>query len=80
MTTTHHQLPRNLPALATGFGIGVLWLLMAGTCFWSAVRGYQNQRADWGVLWGLVGLLLTGAGLGAIIGTWWHLTRIHDDY
>jgi hypothetical protein len=79
MSTTH-QLPRNPGALATGFGIGILWLFMAGTCAWSAVRGYLNQRYDWALLWGLVGVLLVGAGLGAMIGTWWHLTRIHDDY
>ena len=80
MTTTHHQLPRNPAALATGFGIGLLWLLMAGSCIWSGVRGYQNDRYDWGFLWILVGVLLAGAGLGAMIATWWHLTRIHDDY
>jgi len=80
MTDSHYQLPRNTTALTVGFGVGILWLLMAATCFWSATRGYLNQRYDWGLLWGLVGLLLTAAGLGSIIGTWWHLTRVHDDY
>jgi len=80
MTTTHQQLPRNPIALATGFGIGVLWLIMAVTCLISAVRGYQHQRYDWGLMWAIVGVLLAAAGLGAMIGTWWHLTRIHDDY
>jgi len=80
MTSTQYQLPRNTTALAVGFGVGILWLLMAATCLWSALRGYQNQRYDWGLVWGLVGLLLLAAALGSMIGTWWHLTRVHDDY
>lgn len=80
MDTTHHQLPRNPAALATGFGIGLLWLFLAGTCIWSGVRGYRNGRPDWGFVWILVGLLLGGAGLSAMTGTWRHLTRSHDDY
>lgn len=79
-TQTQHRLPRNTTALGVGFGIGVLWLLMAGTSIWSAARGYLNHRYDWALLWGLVGALLLAAGLGAMIGTWWHLTRVHDDY
>lgn len=79
-THTPHRLPRNTTALGVGFGIGVLWLLMAGTSIWSAARGYLNDRYDWALLWGLVGALLLAAGLGAMIGTWWHLTRVHDDY
>ena len=46
----------------------------------TVARGYLNDRYDWALLWGLVGALLLGAGLAAMIGTWWHLTRIHDDY
>ena len=68
--------PQNTTALATGFGIGILWLLMAGTCFWTAVRGWSNDRPDWGLLWGMVGVLLTAAGVAAMVGTWWHLTRV----
>lgn len=70
--------PQNVVALGTGFGIGVLWLIMAGTSLWSAARGYANERYDWGIAWGLVGLLLAAAGIAAMVGTWWHLTRIHD--
>ncbi|MEX0907337.1 MAG: hypothetical protein WD054_03320 [Gemmatimonadota bacterium] len=68
--------PQNTFALATGFGIGLLWWLMAFTCLWSAYRGYANDRWDWGLGWGLVGLLLLGAGTAAMFGTWWHLTRV----
>lgn len=67
--------PQNTVALAAGFGIGVLWLIMAITSLWSAARGFANDRADWGVAWGLVGLLLLAAGIAAMVGTWWHQTR-----
>jgi hypothetical protein len=70
--------PQNVVALGTGFGIGVLWLLMAGTSLWSSWRGYANDRFDWGLIWGLIGVLLAAAGIAAMFGTWWHLTRVHD--
>ena len=62
--------------LGTGIVIGVLWLLMAGTSIWSAIRGAANGREDWALAWGLVGGLLALAGLGALIGAWWHETRV----
>lgn len=80
MASSTHRPPRNVVALGVGFGIGILWLLMAGTSILSAIRGYGNQRYDWALMWGLIGLLLLGAGLAAMIGTWIHQTRIHDDY
>lgn len=72
--------PQNTLALGTGFGIGILWLLMAGTSLWSSFRGYANDRTDWGIAWGVVGILLLVAGIAAMFGTWWHLTRYgsHD--
>jgi hypothetical protein len=73
--------PQNTTALAVGFGIGVLWLVMSVTALWSSIRGYQNERYDWGLAWALIGVLLLAAGLAAMIGTWWHQTRIvgrHD--
>ena len=63
--------------LGTGIVVGVLWLLMAATSIWSAMRGAANDRGDWALAWGLVGGLLTIAGLGAIIGSWWHENRVH---
>jgi ABC-type transport system involved in cytochrome c biogenesis permease component len=67
--------PQNTTALAIGFGVGILWIAMAITSLWSAVRGFNNDRADWGVTWGLVGLLLLAAGIAAMVGTWLHQTR-----
>ena len=70
---------RGLPKLIAavpGFIIGVLWLAMAATALWSSARGYANDRSGWGLGWGLVGAFLTGAGLAALIGTWWHNFRV----
>jgi formate/nitrite transporter FocA (FNT family) len=79
MASQTAQPPQNTTALGVGFGIGIIWVVMAGTSLFSAYRGYSNDRYDWGLLWGLVGLLLLGAGTAAMVGTWWHLTRIRDD-
>jgi hypothetical protein len=72
--------PQNTAALGTAFFIGIAWWVMAGTCLWSSARGYANGRFDWGLLWGLVGLLLTAAGTAAMFGAWWHLTRHAQEY
>jgi hypothetical protein len=52
---------------------------MAVTSFWSAARGFANDRSDWGIAWGLVGILLLAAGIAAMVGTWWHQTRDADE-
>jgi hypothetical protein len=72
--------PQNTVALGAGFGIGVLWLVMAGISYWSAARGYLNGRSDWAIAWGLVAILLTAAGTAAIVGTWYHQTRVLRDH
>jgi hypothetical protein len=72
--------PQNTVALGAGFGIGILWLLMAATSLWSSARGYLNGRSDWGLAWGLVGILLLAAGVAAMVGTWWHQTRVLRDH
>ena len=66
--------------LGTGIVVGVLWLLMAGTSIWSAMRGAANDRGDWALAWGLVGGLLLVAGLAAIIGSWWHENRVRRNH
>lgn len=71
--------PQNTAALGAGFGIGLLWLVFGATSIWSAARGFANGRSDWGVAWGLVGILISAAGIAAIVGTWWHQTRVADD-
>lgn len=63
-------------ALGTGIIIGVLWIAMAAVSLWSSARGFLHDRLDWGIGWGLVGVLLLAAGLAAIIGAWWHEYRV----
>jgi hypothetical protein len=76
MTSEDARPPQNTAALGVGFGIGILWWIMAGTALWSSFRGYSNDRHDWGLAWGLIGLLLLAAGTISMVGTWWHLTRV----
>jgi hypothetical protein len=53
---------------------------MAATSLWSAARGFANNRSDWGITWGLVGILLLAAGIIAMIATWLHLTRNSEEH
>ena len=62
----------NPIALAAGFSIGVIWIAIAIWCFSAAIKGYNDSRTDYGLVWTVVGALLAGAGLSALIGTWWH--------
>ncbi len=63
-------------AYAAGFGIGAIWVALAILTLRSAAQGFMYDRTDWGVGWGLVGILLLAAGLSAIVGTWWHQNRV----
>ena len=65
----------NKLALAAGFGIGGLWILLALYCLYSASIGAANSRPDYALVWGLVGTLLLAAGSCALVGTWWHVLR-----
>jgi hypothetical protein len=78
MESQHARPPQNTAALGTGFGIGILWWVMGITSLWSSFRGYGNDRYDWGLAWGLIGLLLLAAGTAAMVGTWLHLSRSQD--
>ncbi|HUG00425.1 MAG TPA: hypothetical protein VML95_01040 [Longimicrobiales bacterium] len=62
--------------MAVGGGVGLLWIAMAALSLLSAVQGLQNDRFDWFMGWGLVGVLLLIAGAAALVGTWNHLYRV----
>jgi hypothetical protein len=62
----------NPLALAVGFGIGVLWIAMAFWAFASSIKGFNDARSDYGLVWSVVGVLLLAAGGSALVGTWWH--------
>ncbi len=67
---------RTAAAWAAGIIVGLLWLAMSVACLASSARGYANNRGDWGLAWGLIGVLLGIAGLASLVGTWWHQTRV----
>ena len=75
MAHNGHHTPNKL-ALAAGFGIGITWILVALFCLYSAMKGAANDRPDFALAWGLVGVLLLGAGGAALVGTWWHQFRV----
>ena len=68
-------------AVATlpGFIIGLLWLAVALANIWTSYQGYANGRSDWGLGWGLVGFFLLAAALSALVGTWWHNSKVARD-
>ncbi len=70
---------RTLAAWIGGILVGVLWIAMAVTCLVSGLRGYANDRGDWGLAWTLIGTLLLVAGSAAIVGTWWHQRHVLRD-
>jgi hypothetical protein len=71
MAANGHAEPNRL-ALAAGFGVGVLWVLMGLWCLYNGIKGYSNDRTDYGLIWTVVGVLLFGCGSAALFGTWWH--------
>lgn len=75
MANEQQQQNRSV-GLATGIILGILWIAMAVATLISAVEGFQNNRNDWGLGWGLVGALLLLAGASAIVGSWWHEFRV----
>lgn len=58
--------------LLVGITVGVLWTLLALGALASAAAGARASRPDWVLGWTLVGVLLLGAGLSALIGSWLH--------
>ena len=71
MASNGHDQPNKL-ALAAGFGISAMWILMAVWCLINGIGGYSLHRTDYGLIWTVVGVLLLGAGVAAGYGTWWH--------
>lgn len=67
-------------ALVPGLVIGAVWVVLAGLALWMSARGYAHDRSGWGLGWGLVGTLLMGAGLAALIGSWWHNSRVNPHH
>lgn len=71
-----HATSRSKVPTIIGFTIGVVLILLALNTLASSARGFRQGLLDWGVGYGLVGVLILAAGLSSIIGTWWHQNRV----
>jgi len=58
-----------------GMGVGVVYLVIAFGAYRRASTGWDAGHADLGFWWTVIGVLLTVAALGALIGTWIHTRR-----
>ena len=54
--------------MMAGFGI----LVLAGFAYGDSSAGWTAGHSDIGFWWAVIAVLLTIAGLGAVIGTWIH--------
>lgn len=55
-----------------GMAVGVVYLGIAFGAYRNASSGWAAGHADLGFWWTVIGILLTIAALGALIGTWLH--------
>lgn len=55
-----------------GLVIGVIYLLIAFGAYKNGMGGWTQGHSDLGFWWTVIGVLLTIAGLGALVGTWIH--------
>ncbi len=55
-----------------GLVIGVIYLLVAMGAFRTSMEGWEAGHADLGFWWIVIGVLLSIAGMGALVGTWIH--------
>ncbi len=61
-----------------GIGIGAVYAVLTGLAFTSASQNGVVGNSDLGLWWAVIGTLLGIAGLGVLIGTWFH-TRAEED-
>jgi hypothetical protein len=55
-----------------GLVIGVIYLLVAMGAFRTSMEGWRGGHPDLGFWWIVIGVLLSIAGMGALVGTWIH--------
>ncbi|MDZ7779416.1 MAG: hypothetical protein U5R14_05665 [Gemmatimonadota bacterium] len=55
-----------------GMAVGVVYLGIAFGAYRNSSNGWEAGHADLGFWWAVIGVLLTIASLGALIGTWLH--------
>lgn len=62
-----------------GLIIGVVYILFAFGAYKTGMDGWTAGHADLGFWWTVIGVLLTIAGVGALLGTWIHAWAHHDE-
>jgi len=61
-----------------GIVIGVFYALLSGLAFTTSALNRSVGNSDLGLWWAVIGTLLGIAGVGALLGTWFH-TRPAED-
>ena len=60
-----------------GFLVGIVWLVFASVAFKNSAAGWGMNASDIGFWWAVIGVFLTIAAGGALIGTWLHSRPQH---
>jgi hypothetical protein len=60
-----------------GFLVGIVWLVFASVAFRTSASGWNQNASDIGFWWAVIGVFLTLAAGGALIGTWLHSRPQH---
>jgi hypothetical protein len=63
-----------------GLIIGVIYILIAFGAYRQGMAGWTAGHGDLGFWWTVIGVLLTIAGLGALLGTWHHAWSVPDEH
>ena len=61
-----------------GLVIGVIYILFAFGAYKNGMAGWSEGHSDLGFWWTVIGVLLSIAGLGALLGTWIHAWAAHS--
>jgi len=61
-----------------GIFIGVFYAVLSGLAFTSSTQNWSVGNSDLGLWWGVIGILLGAACVGASLGSWLH-TRPAED-
>jgi hypothetical protein len=61
-----------------GMGVGVVYIVIAFAAFSRASSGWEAGHSDIGFWFTVVGVFLSIAALGALIGTWIHTQEKGD--
>jgi hypothetical protein len=60
-----------------GFLVGIVWLVFASVAFRNSSAGWGADATDLGFWWAVIGVFLTLAAGGALVGTWLHTRPQH---